>query len=194
MTASVSYTVTGQIGNIVIDSPPVNALSRPSDKASLNASKLQRQMTQRLWCCGQGRTFIAGADITEFGKPPPGPCAGNSARGSGIAPQTGCRCHPRNRSGRRAELALCCDYRLAAATAKVGLPEVNLGLLPGAGGTQRLPRLTGLKMAIDMITVGAPVPETRKPPALSTRLATMICNRPHWILLASSSAEEPANA
>ena len=54
-------------------------------------------------------------------------------------------------------MALCCDYRLAAATAKVGLPEVNLGLLPGAGGTQRLPRLTGLKMAIDMITGGRPL-------------------------------------
>ena len=55
------------------------------------------------------------------------------------------------------ELALCCDYRLAVATAKVGLPEVNLGLLPGAGGTQRLPRLTGLKTAIDMITSGRPL-------------------------------------
>ena len=138
----------------------------------------------------EGRTFIAGADITEFGKPPQAPALATVLEALESHPKPVVAAIHGTALGGGLELALCCDYRLAAATAKVGLPEVNLGLLPGAGGTQRLPRLTGLKMAIDMITSGRPsVPETRKPPALSTRLATMICNRPHWILLASSSGE-----
>ena len=67
---------------------------------------------------------------------------------------------------------MCCDYRIAAASAKVGLPEVNLGLLPGAGGTQRLPRLAGLNRAIDMITTGRPITAHD---ALTTGILDEVC-------------------
>ncbi len=104
-----------------------------------------------------GRTFIAGADITEFGKPPQAPALATVLEALESHPKPVIAAIHGTALGGGLELALCCDYRLAAETAKVGLPEVNLGLLPGAGGTQRLPRLTGLKVAIDMITSGRPL-------------------------------------
>jgi len=104
-----------------------------------------------------GRTFIAGADITEFGKPPQAPALATVLEALESHPKPVIAAIHGTALGGGLELALCCDYRIATATAKVGLPEVNLGLLPGAGGTQRLPRLTGLGVAIDMITSGRPL-------------------------------------
>ena len=158
MTASVSYTVTGQIGNIVIDSPPVNALSRAVRQGIIECLKIaEADDTEVVVLRCEGRTFIAGADITEFGKPPQAPALATVLEALESHPKPVVAAIHGTALGGGLELALCCDYRLAAATAKVGLPEVNLGLLPGAGGTQRLPRLTGLKMAIDMITSGRPL-------------------------------------
>jgi 3-hydroxyacyl-CoA dehydrogenase len=158
MTASVSYTVTGQIGNIVIDSPPVNALSRAVRQGIIECLKVaEADDTEVVVLRCEGRTFIAGADITEFGKPPQAPALATVLEALESHPKPVVAVIHGTALGGGLELALCCDYRLAAATAKVGLPEVNLGLLPGAGGTQRLPRLTGLKMAIDMITSGRPL-------------------------------------
>ena len=158
MTASVSYTVTGQIGNIVIDSPPVNALSRAVRQGIIECLKVaEADDTEVVVLRCEGRTFIAGADITEFGKPPQAPALATVLEALESHPKPVVAAIHGTALGGGLELALCCDYRLAAATAKVGLPEVNLGLLPGAGGTQRLPRLTGLKMAIDMITSGRPL-------------------------------------
>ena len=155
MTASVSYTVTGQIGNIVIDSPPVNALSHAVRQGIIEFLKVaEADDTEVVLLRCEGRTFIAGADITEFGKPPLAPALATVLEALESHPKPVIAAIHGTALGGGLELALCCDYRLAAATAKVGLPEVNLGLLPGAGGTQRLPRLTGLKMAIDMITSG----------------------------------------
>ena len=158
MTASVSYTVTGQIGNIVIDSPPVNALSQAVRQGIIECLKVaEADDTEVVVLRCEGRTFIAGADITEFGKPPQAPALATVLEALESHPKPVVAAIHGTALGGGLELALCCDYRLAAATAKVGLPEVNLGLLPGAGGTQRLPRLTGLKMAIDMITSGRPL-------------------------------------
>jgi len=158
MTASVSYSTTDRIGTISINSPPVNALSHSVREGlvdALNAAAADDTEIVILRC--EGKTFIAGADITEFGKPPQAPALATVLEALESHPKPVIAAIHGTALGGGLELALCCDYRLAAETAKVGLPEVNLGLLPGAGGTQRLPRLTGLKTAIDMITSGRPI-------------------------------------
>ena len=158
MTASVSYSTTDRIGTILVDSPPVNALSHSVRQGlvdALNAAATDNTDITILRCAG--RTFIAGADITEFGKPPQAPALATVLEALESHPKPLIAAIHGTALGGGLELALCCDYRLAVETAKVGLPEVNLGLLPGAGGTQRLPRLTGLKTAIDMITSGRPL-------------------------------------
>ena len=158
MTAPVSYTATGRIGNIVIDSPPVNALSHDVRQGIVECLKVaEADDTEVVILRCEGRTFIAGADITEFGKPPQAPTLATVLAALESHPKQVVAAIHGTALGGGLELALCCDYRLAGATAKVGLPEVNLGLLPGAGGTQRLPRLTGLRTAIDMITGGRPL-------------------------------------
>ena len=158
MTAPVSYTATGRIGNIVIDSPPVNALFHDVRQGIVECLKVaEADDTEVVILRCEGRTFIAGADITEFGKPPQAPTLATVLAALESHPKPVVAAIHGTALGGGLELALCCDYRLAGATAKVGLPEVNLGLLPGAGGTQRLPRLTGLRTAIDMITGGRPL-------------------------------------
>ena len=158
MTASVSYSTIHRIGTILVNSPPVNALSHSVRQGlvdALNAAATDDTKITVLRCAG--RTFIAGADITEFGKPPQAPELATVLEALESHPKPVIAAIHGTALGGGLELALCCDYRLALETAKVGLPEVNLGLLPGAGGTQRLPRLTGLKIAIDMITSGRPL-------------------------------------
>ena len=158
MTASVSYSTIERIGTILVDSPPVNALShgvRQGLVDALNAAATDDTDITVLRCAG--RTFIAGADITEFGKPPQAPALATVLEALESHPKPVIAAIHGTALGGGLELALCCDYRMVVETAKVGLPEVNLGLLPGAGGTQRLPRLTGLKTAIDMITSGRPL-------------------------------------
>ena len=161
MTASVRYSTVNRIGTIAVDSPPVNALSHSVRKGlvdALNAAAIDDTGITILRCAG--RTFIAGADITEFGKPPQAPALATVLEALESHPKPVVAAIHGTALGGGLELALCCDYRLALGTAKVGLPEVNLGLLPGAGGTQRLPRLTGLEIAIDMITSGRPLSAT----------------------------------
>ncbi|MEM6513273.1 MAG: 3-hydroxyacyl-CoA dehydrogenase NAD-binding domain-containing protein [Pseudomonadota bacterium] len=159
MPSTVNYTVEGRLGIVRIDNPPVNAmahrvrvgLDEAMQKAAADASEAV------LILC-EGRTFVAGADITEFGKPPAAPWLPDlydtieNLNKPVVAAIHG------TALGGGFELALASHYRVAIAGAKVGLPEVKLGLLPGAGGTQRLPRIVGVPAAVQMMTAGAPVP------------------------------------
>ncbi|MBL6695385.1 MAG: enoyl-CoA hydratase/isomerase family protein, partial [Luminiphilus sp.] len=106
----------------------------------------------------EGRTFIAGADITEFGKPPKPPFLPDLLAQLDNHPKLTIAAIHGTALGGGFETALSCNYRVALASAKVGLPEVKLGLLPGAGGTQRTPRLAGIATAIDLMTSGNPIP------------------------------------
>lgn len=149
----------GEVGIIWINNPPVNAISVGVRVAIIDGiGKLAEDPEIKIGVLAcEGRTFMAGADITEFGKPPLSPglheaidvvenCAKpivaaihGTALGGGL------------------EVALACHYRVAVASAKLGLPEVKLGILPGAGGTQRLPRLIGIEAALGIIVSGDPV-------------------------------------
>jgi 3-hydroxyacyl-CoA dehydrogenase len=158
MSNVVSYELIDNIGVITIDNPPVNALShalRQGLQDAINAAQNDASEALVLLCAG--RTFIAGADITEFGKPPQSPSLPDvlvsleSSRKLVVAAIHG------TALGGGFETALACHYRCALSSAKVGLPEVKLGILPGAGGTQRVPRIAGVKAALDMITSGNPI-------------------------------------
>ena len=143
-----------------LDSPPVNALSQPVRAALLEgvtAANADPQVKAIVIIC-RGRTFIAGADITEFGKPPktPGLKEAQDAIENGAKPVIAA-IHGTALGG-GLEVALACHYRVAVPSARCGLPEVKLGLLPGAGGTQRLPRIVGPQRALEMVTSGEHVP------------------------------------
>jgi 3-hydroxyacyl-CoA dehydrogenase len=156
MASPVSYVLDGEVAVITIDNPPVNALSHAVRDGLLKAvERFQGDgKAKAAVICGAGRTFIAGADIKEFGKPladPQLPHITNVIEASEkpvIAALHG------TALGGGFEVALGCHYRVAVEGAKVGLPEVNLGILPGAGGTQRTPRLAGVEAAAEMITSG----------------------------------------
>jgi 3-hydroxyacyl-CoA dehydrogenase len=105
-----------------------------------------------------GRTFFAGADITEFGKPPKGIPLGELVTLIEDMPKPVVAAIHGTALGGGLEMALGCHYRVAVPSARVGLPEVKLGILPGAGGTQRLPRIVGVERALEMITSGEHVP------------------------------------
>jgi 3-hydroxyacyl-CoA dehydrogenase len=158
----VSLALDGEVAVITVDSPPVNALSAAVRDGLLDAvRRADADPAARavvLLCAG--RTFIAGADIAEFGKPPKGASLHavlDALEGAGkpvVAAIHG------TALGGGLETALACHYRVAVPSAKVGLPEVKLGIIPGAGGTQRLPRLVGPERALELITSGDPVGAT----------------------------------
>jgi len=173
VTDQVDYNVEQTIAVITINNPPVNALSHGVREGIYNGIETAAQddsVTGIVIYC-EGRTFIAGADISEFGSAPKEPhlpavltlldqstkpvvaAVHGTALGGGL------------------ETTLCCNYRVATADAKFGLPEVHLGLLPGAGGTQRLPRIVGVEKALSMVTSGAPI---GAPEALESGLIDMI--------------------
>jgi len=149
----------GAIALIIVDNPPVNALSQPVRQGLQQAFQAADAdpAVQAVALVCEGNTFIAGADIKEFGKPPQSPSLPEvievieGARKPSVAVIHG------TALGGGLEVALGCHYRVARKDAKVGLPEVKLGLLPGAGGTQRLPRLAGVAKALDMIVSGQPI-------------------------------------
>jgi len=158
MSSVVSYELIDTIGVITVNNPPVNALSHALRQGLLDAiTAAQKDASEALVLLCAGRTFIAGADITEFGKPPLAPFlpdvlgALENSRKLIVAAIHG------TALGGGFETALACHYRCAVPSAKVGLPEVKLGLLPGAGGTQRVPRLAGVKAALEIITSGNPL-------------------------------------
>jgi len=149
----------GAIALIIVDNPPVNALSQPVRQGLQQAFQAADAdpAVQAVALVCEGNTFIAGADIKEFGKPPQAPSLPDvidsieNSRKPSVAVIHG------TALGGGLEVALGCHYRVARKDAKVGLPEVKLGLLPGAGGTQRLPRLAGVAKALDMIVSGQPI-------------------------------------
>jgi 3-hydroxyacyl-CoA dehydrogenase len=158
MTSPVSYELVDGIGVITVDNPPVNALSHAVRQGLQEAIQTAQQDESGavLVVCA-GRTFIAGADITEFGKPPQEPHLPDLCNTIEASSKPVIAALHGTALGGGLEVALACHYRCALPGAKVGLPEVKLGLLPGAGGTQRLPRLVGASAALDMITSGNPV-------------------------------------
>jgi 3-hydroxyacyl-CoA dehydrogenase len=158
MSDVVSYELVNNVAVISVNNPPVNALSQAVREGILDAvTTAQEDASEAIVLHCEGRTFIAGADITEFGKPPqePGLPSVLSAIENSSKPVIAA-IHGTALGG-GFEVALACHYRCAIASAKVGLPEVKLGLLPGAGGTQRVPRIAGVKAALDMIASGNPV-------------------------------------
>jgi 3-hydroxyacyl-CoA dehydrogenase len=156
----------GSVGLIVVNYPPVNALSHAVRQGLVEAMDraLADAEVKAIVVVGGGRTFIAGADITEFGKPPKEPWLDKViARFEESSKPVVAALHGTALGG-GLEVALGCNYRIAARDAKCGLPEVKLGLLPGAGGTQRLPRVVGVPKALEMIVSGEPIgaPEAKK--------------------------------
>ncbi|GLQ06684.1 3-hydroxyacyl-CoA dehydrogenase NAD-binding domain-containing protein [Sneathiella chinensis] len=159
ITEFVSYEAEGDVGVITVDSPPVNALSfgvRAGIKGGIEAADADSSVSSVVLVCA-GRTFIAGADITEFGKPPKAPSLHEVIAAMEACSKPVVAAIHGTALGGGLETALGCHYRVASPTAKVGLPEVKLGILPGAGGTQRLPRVVGVPMALEMITSGNPI-------------------------------------
>jgi 3-hydroxyacyl-CoA dehydrogenase len=149
------------IGIITVDNPPVNALSPGVPQGIVDAlDKGNADPTVRaMVLIGAGRSFIAGADIRQFGKGPAAPPP--TRRHYDVmdqSPKPVVAAIHGYALGGGLETALACHYRVAVPSAKVGLPEVLIGILPGAGGTQRLPRLIGPKAALEMITSGRHVP------------------------------------
>jgi len=155
----VRYQQRGEVGLIVIDQPPVNALGILVRKGLMDCLEqgLNDGDVGILVLAGKGRGFSGGADIREFGKPPLEPTLRDiiSAFEQSTKPVVAA-IHGTTLGG-GFELALGCDCRVGDAAAKIGLPEVKLGLIPGAGGTQRLPRLIGVEPALRMIASGNPV-------------------------------------
>lgn len=148
-----------EIGIVTVDSPPVNALSaavRGGILECIKAAVADPAIKGIVLTCA-GRTFIAGADITEFGKPPKPPALNDVLSEIENSPKPVVAAIHGTALGGGLEVALACHYRVALKEAKLGLPEVKLGLLPGAGGTQRLPRAVGPELAVKMIVGGDPI-------------------------------------
>ncbi|HMM14254.1 MAG TPA: 3-hydroxyacyl-CoA dehydrogenase NAD-binding domain-containing protein [Parvibaculum sp.] len=152
-------TIEGDVGVLTLNSPPVNALSAPV-RAAINdgiRQAIDNPAVKAIVLICDGKTFIAGADITEFGKAPSGPSLFDAQAMIENAPKPVIAAIHGTALGGGLEVALTCHYRVAVPSAKCGLPEVNLGLLPGAGGTQRLPRIVGPEKALEMVTAGTHV-------------------------------------
>jgi 3-hydroxyacyl-CoA dehydrogenase len=163
MASVVGYKRSGHVGVITIDSPPVNALGQAVRRGLIEAldQGLSDKDVGALVLMGAGRTFTGGADIREFGKPPSSPSLHDViARYEASSKPVVAAIHGTTMGG-GFELALGCHYRVAEANARLGLPEIKLGLIPGAGGTQRLPRLSGIETAVEMILSGEPMPAAK---------------------------------
>jgi len=159
MSDVVRYEVIRGVAVITIDNPPVNASSYPVRIALIELFERAEKATEvtAIVLIGAGKTFVAGADIKEFGQPPKHP----------LLPVVQLRIEASSKPvvaalhgtalGGGFELSMCCHYRVGIPSLKVGLPEVTLGILPGGGGTQRLPRLVGAEKALDMMLTGKPI-------------------------------------
>ena len=155
---TIHYEFDGKIAVLEADNPPVNALGAAvREGLSASIDRAVRDEAEAVVIVGRGRTWFAGADIREFGKPMTPPILPDVCNQIEACPIPVIAAIHGTALGGGLEVALACHYRLALPSARLGLPEVGLGILPGAGGTQRLPRLTGYAKAIAMISTGRPV-------------------------------------
>src|ERR1700722_3132760 len=156
---TVAYELQGAIAVLTIDNPPVNALSVDVRKGLLDA--IRRAASDRAVAAvvviGKGRSFIAGADIREFGKPSQPPRLIDVIAEIEACPKPVVAAIEGFALGGGLEVALGCHFRVGTPRAQVGLPEVKIGIVPGAGGIGRLPRLIGLEPALKMMVSGDPV-------------------------------------
>ena len=159
LTTMVSYENVRGVAVVTVDNPPVNALSQGVRQGLLEGvnKALADDAVQAIVIHCAGRTFIAGADITEFASGPAEPSLRDMLELMDGAGKPVIAAIHGTALGGGLETALCCHYRVAAPGARLGLPEVKLGLLPGAGGTQRLPRVVGVEKALQMVTSGLPI-------------------------------------
>ena len=159
MTSPIRTERQGDVLVIISENPPVNALGaavRSGLDAAIKQGVADASITAMVIRC-DGRTFFAGADITEFGKPMQGPGLGEVVDAIEASSKPVVAAIHGTALGGGCEVALACHYRVAVPSAKLGLPEVKLGLLPGAGGTQRLPRVAGVALAVQMTATGDPI-------------------------------------
>ena len=159
ITQSVDLERRGRVAVLTVNNPPVNALSqhvRQGLRDGVNQATADATVGAIVITCA-GRTFVAGADITEFGKPPMEPGLHEVLDRIEGAPKPVVAAVHGTALGGGLEVTLACHYRVGVKTARFGLPEVKLGLLPGAGGTQRLPRVVGVEKALQMIVSGDPI-------------------------------------
>jgi 3-hydroxyacyl-CoA dehydrogenase len=155
----VNYSVNENIAILEVDNPPVNPLSS-GVRAGLSeyiTKANNDESIEGIILTGAGRSFIAGADISEFGQKPDGPDLHTTLKEIEFSKKPVLAAINGTALGGGLETALVCNYRMGTNKAIVGLPEVNLGLLPGAGGTQRLPRLIGPSQALKMMIAGTPM-------------------------------------
>lgn len=159
MSNPVSLSRDSDIGVIRINYPPVNALGHGVREGLQQCLRdaLADEQIRAVVVIGEGKTFPAGADIREFGKPPQQPALPAVIDEYEASDKLVVAAIHGTALGGGLEVALGCDYRVALDSARLGLPEVKLGLLPGAGGTQRLPRLVGAQKALEMVVGGNPV-------------------------------------
>ncbi len=159
---TVHYDREGPIAVLTVDNPPVNALGHALRRDLVAAiDRFEADDAEIAVLVGAGKLFLGGADVSEFGKPPQDPWLPEVvSRVERAAKPVVAAIHGAALGGGM-EVALGCHYRVALKGAQLGFPEVGLGILPGAGGTQRAPRLTGTDAALDLITTGKPVDATR---------------------------------
>ncbi len=151
----VHYDFSGDIATITFDNPPLNVFGQAMRAGLLSAlERAAADRPQRLILTGAGRNFVAGADAREFDGPPLAPHLNDVLARLVDLPFPTIAAISGAALGGGLEIALACRYRIASPRASVGLPEVTLGIVPGAGGTQRLPRLIGLAAALDFVGQG----------------------------------------
>jgi 3-hydroxyacyl-CoA dehydrogenase len=156
---SVAYSQQGSVAVLTIDNPPVNALSVAVRQGLVDSIEraIGDPAVTAVVVIGKGKTFIAGADIREFGKAPQPPRLSVAIAALEASPKPVVAAIDGVALGGGLEVALGCHFRIATPRAQVGLPEVKIGIVPGAGGIERLPRVAGLEPALKMIVSGDPV-------------------------------------
>ncbi|MEX0285409.1 MAG: 3-hydroxyacyl-CoA dehydrogenase NAD-binding domain-containing protein [Paracoccaceae bacterium] len=158
MSDAIEYERIGDIAVLKANNPPVNALGQAVRQGLVDGiAQAEADGARAVLIYGDGRTYFAGADIREFGKPPTEPHLPDVCNRIESSPLIVVSAMHGTALGGGLEIAVSTHYRIAVPSARIGLPEVHLGLIPGAAGTQRLPRLTGVEKALDVMTTGRQV-------------------------------------